>query len=145
MEAFSTPVKVEPVPIEEGATTATGLKKIQVDLADLRKHVTEWETADEVFTNLAHFKEWVPRTQWAFKEKAKIYLLYKTLPSNLHKKLLQVEWTKHCAANHAVKGSLQTLEDWILTWRHVHPRTETALSALYAKQTNKQTNALHIN
>ena len=25
-----------------------------------------------------------------------------------------------------VKGSLQTLEDWILTWRQVGPKTETA-------------------
>ena len=30
-----------------------------------------------------------------------------------------------------VKGSHQTLEDWILTWRHMRPKTETDLSALY--------------
>ena len=75
VEAFPAPVKVEPVPIDKAATSATGLKQIQVDLAELRKHVTEWETADEVYTDLAHFKEWLPRTQWAFKEKAQIYLL----------------------------------------------------------------------
>ena len=103
-----------------------------MDLAELRKHVKEWETADEVFTNLAHFKEWLPRTRWALKDKAQIYLLYNTLPPNLQKQLLKVEWTKHCSANHATKGSLQTMEDWILSWRHVRPRTETALSALYS-------------
>ena len=30
-----------------------------------------------------------------------------------------------------IKGSLQTQEDWILTWRHMRHKTETALSALY--------------
>ena len=132
VEAFPVPVKVEPVPIDEVATTPTALKQIQVDLAELRKHMKEWETADEVFNNLAHFKEWLLRTQWAFKDKAQIYLLYNTLPLNLQKQLLKVEWTKHCSASHATKGSLQTMEDWILSWRHVRPRTETTLSALYS-------------
>ena len=126
IEAFPISIKVEPMSIDDVATSATGMKQIQVDLAELRKHVTEWKTTDEVYTNLAHFKEWLPQTQWAFKEKAQIYQLYNTLPPNLHKKLLKVEWTTHCAANHVVKGSLQTLEDWILTWRHVHPKTESA-------------------
>ena len=134
VEAFPVPVKVEPVPIDEAANTPNALKQIQVDLAEIRKHVKEWETADEVFNNLTHFKEWLPRTQWAFKEKAQIYLLYNMLPPNLHKQLLKVEWTKHCAASHATKGSLQALEDWILSWRHVRPRIETALSALYSRE-----------
>ena len=132
VKAFPVPVKVKPVPIDKATNTPNALKQIQVDLAELRKHVKEWETADDVFNNLAHFKEWLPRTQWAFKDKAQIYLLYNTLPPNLHKQLLKVEWTKHCAASHATKGSLQTLEDWILSWRHVRPRTKTALSALYS-------------
>ena len=71
-------------------------------------------------------------SQRAFKHKAQIYLLYNTLPPNLHKHLLKVEWTKHGAASHATKECLQTLEDWILSCRHVRPRTETALSALYS-------------
>ena len=120
------------MPIDEAATTPNALKQIQVDLAELRKHVKEWETADKVFNNLTHFKEWLPRMQWAFKDKAQIYLLYNTLPPNLQKQLLKVEWTKHCVAGHATKGSLQTMEDWILSWRHVRPRIETALSTLYS-------------
>ena len=68
--------------------------------------MTELKTADKVYTNLTHFKEWLPWTQWAHKEKAQIYLLYNTLPPNLQKKLLKVEWTQNCTANHVVKGSL---------------------------------------
>ena len=45
VEAFPVPVKVEPVPIDKAATTPNALKQIQVDLAKLRKHVKEWETA----------------------------------------------------------------------------------------------------
>ena len=61
-----------------------------------------WETTEEVYHNLIHFKEWLPRSQWAHKEKAQIYLLYNCLPTNLKKKLL-----------------------------NIHPKTETALSVLY--------------
>ena len=120
------------MPIDKAANTPNTLKQIQLDLGELRKHVNnEWETADEVFNNIAHFREWLPRTQWAFKDKAQIYFLYNTLLANLKKQLLKVDWTKQCAANHATKGSLQTMQDWILSWRHVRPRTETALSTLY--------------
>ena len=62
IEAFPTPDKVEPVSIDDTATSATGMKQIQVDLAQLRKHMMEWKTAGDVYTNLAHFKEQLPRT-----------------------------------------------------------------------------------
>ena len=40
IEAFPTPIKVEPMSIDDAATSATGMKQIQVELAELRKHVT---------------------------------------------------------------------------------------------------------
>ena len=32
------------------------------------------------------------------------------------------------------KGSLQTMQNWILTWRHVCPKSKTALLALYTQE-----------
>ena len=132
---------VEPVSFEDATISPTGIKQIQADQTEPRKHMHKWETAKEVYCNLNHFKEWLPRSQWARKEKAQIYLLYNCLPTNLQKKLVMVEWIQNCAANHAVRGSLKSLEDWILTWRHVRSKTETALSALYGgelKQRSKE-------
>ena len=90
----------------------------------------QWKSANDDNRNLTYFKQWLPRSQWVHKEKAQIYLVYNCLQTNLQKKLLKVEWIQACAANHAAKGSLQALENWILTWRHMRPKTETALSAL---------------
>ena len=68
LEAFPDPELVEPVPINEAATSPHELKQIQVVLTELRKHLgNEWETADEVFKNITYFNEWLPRTQWTNK------------------------------------------------------------------------------
>ena len=132
LEAFPDPELVEPVPINEAATSPHELKQIQLDLAQLRKHLgNEWETADEVYKNINYFKDWLPRTQWAYKDRAQTYLLFNTLPTNLKKQLVKVDWTRHCAANDVAKGSLKTMQNWILSWRHMRPRDETALYTLY--------------
>ena len=41
VKAFPVPVKVKPVPIDKATNTPNALKQIQVDLAELRKHVKE--------------------------------------------------------------------------------------------------------
>ena len=131
MTAFPDPELVEPVPINEATTSPHELKQIQLDLAELRKHLgNERETADEVFKNITYFRDWLPRTQWAYRDRAQTYLLFNTLPTNLKKQLVK-DWTRQCAAKDATKGSLKTMQNWILSWRHVRPRAETALSALY--------------
>ena len=135
MEAFQDPDLVDPVPISDAATTPHELKQIQVDLTDLRKNLgNHWETADEVFKNITFFNEWLPRTQWAYRDRAQTYLLFNTLPTNLKKELVKVDWTRNCAARNMAKGSLQTFQNWILTWRHVCPKSKTALLALYTQE-----------
>ena len=126
---------MEPVPNNEAATSRHELKQIQLDLAELRKLLgNEWETADEVFKNITYFKDWLPRTQWAYRDRTQTYLLFNTQPTNLKKQLVKVDWTRHCAAKDAAKGSLKTMQNWILSWRHVRPRAETALCALYTRE-----------
>ena len=135
MEAFQDPDLVNPVPIADAATTPHELKQLQVDLTDLRKSIpNEWETADEVFKNINLFNDWLPRTQWNYNPKAKIYLMFNTLPRNLKKQLIKVGWTKRCADQDTTRGSLQAMQNWILSWRHVRPKGETALRALYTKE-----------
>ena len=135
LEAFQDPELVEPVPINEAATSPHELKQIQADLTELWKNLgNHWETADEVFKNITFFNEWLPRTQWAYRDRAQTYLLFNTLPTNLKKELVKVDWTRNCAAKNAVKGSLQTMQNWILSWRHVRPKSETALRALYTQE-----------
>ena len=36
-------------------------------------------------------------------------------------------------ADHANRGTMRALESWILQWKFVHPKAETAKKALYAK------------
>ena len=135
MEAFQDPDLVNPVPIADAATTPHELKQLQVDLTDLRKSIpNEWETADEVFKNINLFNDWLPRTQWNYNPKAKIYLMFNTLPRNLKKQLIKVGWTKRCADQDTTRGSLQAMQNWILSWRHVRPKGETALRALYTQE-----------
>jgi hypothetical protein len=135
MEAFQDPDLVDPVPIADAATTPHELKQIQVDLTDLRKSMPNfWETADEVFKNINLFNEWLPRTQWAYNKKAQIYLMFNTLPRNLKKQLIKAGWTRSCAAQDTTKGSLRAMQNWILSWRHVRPKAETALKALYTQE-----------
>ena len=135
MEAFQDPDLVNPVPIADAATTPHELKQLQVDLTDLRKSIpNEWETADEVFKNINLFNEWLPRTQWNYNPRAKIYLMFNTLPRNLKKQLIKVGWTKRCADQDTTRGSLQAMQNWILSWRHVRPKGETALRALYTQE-----------
>ena len=125
LEAFQDPELVEPVPVNEATTSPHELKQIQLDLAELRKHLgNEWETADEVFKNITYFKEWLPRTQWAYRDRAR----------DVPPQLIKVDWTRNCAAKDAAKGSLKTMQNWILSWRHVRPRAETALCALYTQE-----------
>ena len=104
LEAFREPDLVEPVPINEAATTPHELKQIQVDLTELRKHLgNHWETAEEVFKNITFFNEWLPRTQWAYRDRAQTYLLFNTLPGNFKKQLVKVDWTRNCAAKNVAK------------------------------------------
>ena len=146
LEAFRDPELVDPVPISEAATTPHELKQIQVDLTDLRKNLgNHWETADAVFKNITFFNDWLPRTQWAYKERTQIYLMFNTLPTNLKKQLIKAGWTRSCAAQDTTRGSLQTMQNLILSWRHVRPKAETALRALYTqelKQGSKNNSAL---
>jgi len=135
MEAFQDPDLVDPVPISDAATTPHELKQIQVDLTDLRKNLPNyWETADEVFKNINFFNDWLPRTQWADNQKAQIYLMFNTLPRNLKKQLIKAGWTRSCAAQDTTRGSLQVMQNWILSWRHVRHKAETALRALYTQE-----------
>ena len=46
----------EPVSIEDAAMSPTGIKQIQLDLNDLKKHLTEWETTQDVYYNFENFK-----------------------------------------------------------------------------------------
>ena len=56
IEAFPAPVMQEPVSIEDAAMSPTGIKQIQLDLNDLKKHLTEWETTQDVYHNFENFK-----------------------------------------------------------------------------------------
>ena len=52
---------LEPVSIEAAVVSPTGIKQIQLDTVDLRKHLMELETAQEVYRNFKYFKHWADK------------------------------------------------------------------------------------
>ena len=71
-DVFPAPVMMEPMPIKAATLFPAGIKQIQLDLAEIRKHMAKWESEGEVYRNLTYLKKQVPRSQWAQKEKETI-------------------------------------------------------------------------
>ena len=57
IDVFPAPVMMEPMPIKAAALSPAGIKQIQLDLAEIRKHMAKWESAVELYRNLTYLKK----------------------------------------------------------------------------------------